>query len=170
MTASKVRLCLDAIASDSASICEFEVLDAQGRNLACASESSRGKTNAKGGKAIFLPSPQVGSLKAVLDDALTVYDVAFEQAFASRNGNLSYLHKVIDGRQGYFVGNSSDDAVDMHLKLRGKLKLEQWDPHTGEISACETEAISVQGVEVTRVRLKLAPVRSVFFVETRVRN
>jgi len=165
MTASKVRLCLDAIASDSASICEFEVLDAQGRNLACVCEASRCKTNAKGGKAIFLPSPQAGSLKAALDDALTVYDVAFEQDFASRNGNLSYIHKVIDGRQVYFVGNSSDDAVDMHLKLRGKLKLEQWDPHTGVISACETEAISVQGVEVTRVRLKLAPVRSLFFVE-----
>ena len=135
-----------------------------------STEASRGKTNAKGGKAIFLPSPQAGSLKAALDNTLTVYDVAFEQAFASRNGNLSYIHKVIDGRQVYFVGNSSDDAVDMHLKLRGKLKLEQWDPHTGEISACETESISVQGAEVTRVRLKLAPVRSVFFVETRVRD
>jgi len=165
VTASKVRLSLDAIASDSASICEFEVLDDQGCNLAFAGGVSRGKTNAKGGKAIFIPSPQAGTLKAALDEALAVYDVVFENEFASRNGNLSYIHKVIDGRQLYFVGNSSDDAVDMHLKLRGKLKLEQWDPHTGEISACETEALSVQGAEVTRVRLKLAPVHSLFFVE-----
>jgi hypothetical protein len=170
VTASKVRLCIDAIAADSASVFEVEVLDAQGRNLACAAGVQSVQTNAKGGKAYFIPSPQAGTLKAVLDDALGVYDVSFEQDVASRNGNLSYIHKVIDGRQVYFVGNSSDDAVDMHMRLRGKLKLEQWDPHTGEVGACETEAISDHGCEVTRVRLNLAPVRSVFFVETPARD
>ena len=170
VTASKVRLCLDAIASDSASIVEFEVLDAQGRNLACAGGSYSAQTNVKGGKAYFIPSPQAGTLKAVLDDALAVCDVAFEQDVVSRNGNLSYIHKVMDGRQVYFFANSSDDAVDMHSILRGKIKLEQWDPHTGEIGACETESISDHGREVTRVRLKLAPVRSVFFVESPARD
>jgi hypothetical protein len=76
VTATKVRLCIDAIASDSASICEFEILDAGGRNLACPDGAAlRGLANKNGGKIFFLPSPQAGTLKTALDEALSVYDV-----------------------------------------------------------------------------------------------
>ncbi len=162
--ASKVRLCIDAIASDSVSIAEFEVLDAAGRNLAHPNGSYRVQTNAKGGKAYFIPSPQAATLKAVLDDALTVYDVAFEQEVATPNGNLSYIHKVVDGREVYFVANSSDAAVDTFIRLRGKQDLACWDPHTGRISKCGTEVVSANGCDLTRVRLQLPPVRSVFLI------
>jgi len=164
VSASQVRLCIDAIASDSVSIFEFEVYDAGGRNLARACGASSIQANAKGGKAYFIPSPQAGALKAALDDALRVYDVAFERDVPVQSGNLSYIHKVIDGRQVYFFGNSSDAPVDVFVRLRGKLNPQLWDPHTGEIGACETETISDNGCDVTRVRLKLAPVRSVFIM------
>jgi hypothetical protein len=164
VTASKVRLCIDAIASDSVSIGEFEVLDAAGRNLASRSDLHVVHTNAQGGKAYFIPSPNAATLKAVLDDAMKVYDVAFQGDVRVRNGNLSYIHKVVEGRQVYFVGNSSDLAVDTFIRLRGRRKLESWDPHTGQRGECETETLSDNGCEVTRVRLRLAPVHSVFLV------
>jgi hypothetical protein len=164
VNASKVRLLIDAIASDSVSISEFTVLDSGGRSLVHAGDPYTSRTNAKGGKAYFIRSPQAAALKAVLDDALKVYDVAFEQDILVRNGNLSYIHKVVEGRDVYFVGNSSDDAVDTVIRLRGKQRLECWDPHTGRISACESETIAGSGGEVTRVRLQLAPVHSVFLI------
>lgn len=163
VTASKVRLCIDAISSDSVSIAEFEVYDAGNRNLAIP-DSYTAHANAKGGNAYFIPSPRAATLKAVLDDALKVYDVAFEQDVPTPNGNLSYIHKVVEGRDVYFVGNSSAAAVDTFIRLRGKHDLKLWDPHTGQISACEAETISDNGSEVTRVRLNLDPVRSVFLV------
>ena len=164
VNASKVRLCIDAVSSDSVSIAEFEVLDSGGHNLLHADGPYSTQANAKGGKAYFIRSPQAAVLKAVLDDALDVYDVAFEQDVAVHNGNLSYIHKVVEGRDVYFMGNSSGDAVDTFIRLRGKHRLECWDPHTGRISACESEAIPGTAGEVTRVRLTLAPVRSVFLV------
>jgi hypothetical protein len=164
VNASKARLCIDALSSDSASISEFEVLDSGGHNLVHADDSYSARVNAKGGKAYFIRSPQAATLKAVLDDALAVYDVAFEQNVPVHNGNLSYIHKVVEGRDFYFVGNSSDDVVDTFIELRGKHRLECWDPHTGQISACESEAIARNGCDVTRVRLSLAPVDSVFLV------
>lgn len=170
VTASKVRLCIDAIVSESVSISEFEVLDAGGRSLMHAGGLCSTQVNAKGGKAYFLRSPQAATLKTVLDDALNVYDVAFEQDVLVRNGNLSYIHKVVEGRNVYFVGNSSDDAVDTFIRLRGKQRLESWDPHTGQIRACEATTLVDRGGEVTRVRLQLAPVHSVFLVSPQTNN
>jgi hypothetical protein len=123
------------------------------------------RTNARGGKAYFLPVPSAAALKAALDDAIPVYDVTFEQDVATRNGNLSYIHKVVEGWNVYFIGNSSDAAVETSVRLRGTLKLESWDPHTGRFGPCETETVTVGGCECTRIRLKLAPVGSVFLVE-----
>ena len=140
------------------------VLDADGRNLAQPGGACSVQTNTRGGRAYFIASPQAAALKAVLDDALKVYDVAFEQDITTHNGNLSYIHKVVEGRQVYFVGNSSDNAVDTFIRLRGKLNLACWDPHTGRISTCPAETIRDHGCKVTRVRLQLAPVHSVFLV------
>ena len=164
-TSSKVRLYIDSIASDSVSIIEFEVYDEQGRNLALAGGSSHSvQANAKGGKAYFAPVPRAGVLKAMLDDALPVGDVTFEEDIEVSGGNLSYIHKVVNGRDVYFFGNSSEAAVDTHVRLRGKLALEQWDPHTGATRAAECSHATEAGEDVTRVRLALPAVRSVFLV------
>ncbi len=162
--ASKVRLCIDKVVSDSVSIQEFEVFDSAGSNLIRGGGVPVTKTNAKGGKACFLPSPQPAALKAALDEMLGVYDVTFEQDLNLPNGNLSYLHKVVAGRDVYFVGNSSDAPVNTHVRLRGKKALECWDPHTGKITPCEAEVLSGDGGAVTRVPLQLAPAHSVFWV------
>ena len=90
----------------------------------------------------------------------------FETGLRLSGGNLSYIHKVIDGADVYFFANSSDTAVDSQVRIRGKHKFELWDPHTGEIRAAEYSHGAINGRDVTRVRLALPPVKSVFLVAT----
>lgn len=119
-----------------------------------------------GGRAYFVPKPSAAAIQAALDDALEVYDVQFETGLQVSGGNLSYIHKVIDGADVYFFANSSDTAVDTQVRIRGKRKFEWWDPHTGEIRAAEYAHTATHGRDVTRVRLALPPVKSVFLVAT----
>jgi hypothetical protein len=48
--------------------------------------------------------------------------------------------------------------------LRGKLRLEYWDPHTGSIRAVEAAPANDNGEPVTRFKLKLLPIRSIFVI------
>ena len=122
--------------------------------------------NARGGKAYFAPQPTVGTLQAILDDALAVPDVAFDADLrvSSGNGFLSYLHKQKEGREIYYFANSSDTAVDTFVRLRGDLAPQLWNPHTGEKTPAEVTHLLEHGQAVTRLRLKLAPVTSLFVV------
>jgi hypothetical protein len=79
---------------------------------------------------------------------------------------LSYLHKVKDGRNIYFIANSTDQRVVTDVKLRGKLSLQTWNPHSGEVSRLETSELVENGQPFTRARLQLEPVKSVFWVES----
>jgi len=168
VTASRVRLMIDAIASDSVSIVEFEVYDGQGRNLAAKPGGFRVHAGARGGKAYFAAQPTAAVLKAMLDDALAVCDVEFEDAPALKKGSLSYIHKEVEGRDVYFIANSSDNDLVTHVRLRGKLKPQLWDPHTGRTAPAEYSYVTPGGQDVTRIRLRLEPVRSIFVVAPRV--
>ena len=122
--------------------------------------------NRAGGKAYFAPRPTVGTLQAILDDALPVPDVAFDPSLrvSSGNGSLSYLHKQKDNREIYYFANSSDDAVDTFVRLRGNLTPQLWNPHTGDKTPAEVTHLMDHGQAVTRLHLKLAPVTAVFVV------
>jgi hypothetical protein len=122
--------------------------------------------NRDGGTAYYAPHPTVGTLQAMLDDAQPVPDVAFDPNLrvSSGNGVLSCLHKQKDGRAIYFFANSSDDAVDTFVRLRGDLALQLWNPHTGEKASAEIARLMVGGQAVTRLHLRLAPVSTVFAV------
>ena len=122
-------------------------------------------SNARGGKAYFLPKPSAESLSRVLDDALAVWDVKFVGTPKPAGGNLSYLHKIREGRGLWFFANSSDTAVDVPVTLRGRHEVEAWDPHTGAITPAAVSHAVDSGQEVTRLRLLLPPVRSVFLLE-----
>ena len=137
--------------------------EAQGRNLTSLAVSTRPK-NAKGGRAWFIPSPSSAALKSVLDEALPDGDVMTEQNMTVKGGNLSYIHKVKEGRSLYFFANSSDQEVDIWVRLRGKLAPELWNPHDGKIGPSEYTHIPGKGGVITRVRVKLPPVHSVFLV------
>ena len=118
------------------------------------------RRNAEGGRAYFLPRPTAEALRGVLDEALPVGDVVFEKSPTVRDGNLTAIHKVVDGRDIYFFGNSSETPVDCPVRLRGKLDLEEWDPHTGQIHRIASQPAGAS----TRIRLVLPRVQSRFFV------
>ena len=122
------------------------------------------KTHSGGGKTWFLPKPTEAALRQALDDALPVGDVMIEGRPALSGGNFSYLHKRDGSRHIFFLANSSNTPIDTHVRLRGKHRLESWDPHTGKIQPAEQSAAMDYGQPVTRVRLVLPPVKSVFFV------
>ncbi|MGA1820577.1 MAG: transglutaminase domain-containing protein, partial [Thermoplasmatota archaeon] len=44
---------------------------------------------------------------------------------------------LLDGREVFFFGNSSETAVATHIRLRGRMQIECWDPHTGTIATPE---------------------------------
>jgi alpha-L-rhamnosidase len=145
------------------------------------------RSNAAGGKAYFLAKPAEDALRRAIDDALTVPDVAIEGRPQLSGGNLSYLHKRDGPRDVYFFANSSDTPIETHVRLRGRHRLEAWDPHTGKIAPAEQADARVgagssgglsqfsfdengtvpfgSSSEVTRVRLVLPPVRSLFLVD-----
>ena len=121
-------------------------------------------TNDKGGKAYFFPVPNSANMKTILDETGISWDVRFEKSFDATGGNLSYIHKRVNGQDIYFFANSSDNNVDVPVVLKGKLKLQLWNPQNGEISGCETKTEVKDGIDYTRIQLKLNPVESVFFV------
>jgi hypothetical protein len=167
VTGAKVRLCLDVITGDCVSISEFAVLDKNGQNLAVAAQTKPlMNKNRKGGLACFIPKPTIASLKAALDDVLKIGDVVLEGDLTVKGGNFSYIHKVMEGREVYFFGNSSGTEIATHVRLKGRHALEAWDPHTGQIMPVEMNHLTEAGESITRVRLHLAPVTSVFIVET----
>jgi hypothetical protein len=163
VTASRVRLVIEAVRSDTPSIAEFEVLDAGDVNLALLQPRSRRLTvhrNERGGAAWFVETPCAAALASVLAEALPAPDVTWLNPPIVKGGNLTCLHKEIDGREFYFFANSSDTAISTPVLLRGKQRLERWDPHTGGIT---TQLTEVEG-NSTRLLLELPSVTSVFVV------
>jgi alpha-L-fucosidase 2 len=77
-------------------------------------------------------------------------------------GMLSYLHKVKDGSHWYYFANSSNDKVEARVRLRGKMALQAWDPHSGTMSPLECGYLTENGQDVTRAHLVLEPAKSVF--------
>jgi hypothetical protein len=163
VSTTKVRLLMEAVASDSASIAEWTIRGADGRNL-LRREAAPCHRNPNGGRAWFLPSPQADALRAVLAEALPDGDLVFERDPAPTGGNLSYIHKVKEGKDIYFIGNSSDQPVDGWVRLAGGLVPELWNPHDGSIRPAEYQQVPANNGTATRVRLQLAPVQSVFIV------
>ncbi len=107
-------------------------------------------------------------LGAALEDALPTPDVQFATrgpTVDTRKGMLSYLHRIKDGRNIYFFANSTDVAVDTEVILRGDLKLQSWNPHTGATLAVERDPVQENNQPFTRVRLQLGPVKSVFLID-----
>ena len=163
VTASRVRLLIPEVRSDTPTIAEFAVFDAGGTNLA-ALPSRRGRVsvnrNTGGGTAWFVENPKAAALRQTIDQALPQPDVTWADPPAVRGGYLSYLHKEIEGRHFWFFANSSDTRVNTPVCLRGNHSLERWDPHTGRIEPCPATSSAVG----TTIQLQLDPVSSVFVV------
>jgi len=142
-------------------------------------------SNANGGAAYFVPAfkqdPQ--ALTDALTLALPVADVRFGPGApcfthlpqtgsgppqkGKHSGMLSYIHKVKAGRNIYYFANSTDDAVDMDVVLRGELALQCWNPHDGTMEDVDTRIITEEGIRCTQVHLKMDTLKTLFLVEKR---
>jgi hypothetical protein len=129
------------------------------------------KRNSAGGQAYFLPRPEPWVLGWALGRVLPLRDVNIQEPIPllkkgpDYDGALTYIHKVKDGRDIYFFANSTDRQVDSKVILRGRKDLRIWNPHTGDPAEAEYTHSEAQGQPVTTLRLALAPVTSVFYVQ-----
>lgn len=142
-----------------------------------------------GGRAFFIPVPGTKIWNEVLGKCLPVRDVAFaepewntgrlsvykpslkldsrewiEMQRPDYSGALTYTHKVKGGKDIYFISNSSEKHLKTEVTLRGKKRLERWDPLTGQCLELEASATSVNGLECTIFSLALPAARSIFIV------
>ncbi len=115
--------------------------------------------NDKGGKVYAIST--VAKLSAAMEDALDCYDVNIEKV-STLGGHLTYIHKVIEGRNVYFFANSSEKATKTTVTLRGEFDgLELWNPNTGK-----KEDLSVTVKDgTTTFELSMDKVTSLFIVE-----
>jgi len=118
-----------------------------------------GSATTPGGMSIFLNRPTAKALRSALDWMQRVYDVEFE-----KGKELRYIHKIKDGKHVYFLANLGKARVNTAVELRGTLQPELWNPHTGEISRPEYSHEKRGTVGVTKVKIDLAPTKSIFII------
>lgn len=138
----------------------FEKDDEAVRKLSAELFAGGNKTNEKGGKAYHIAS--VTQLSTVMKSCMDVYDVNIGNV-RTKNGHLTYIHKVIEDREVYFFANSSEQKSETTVTLRGEFaSLELWNPHTGERSSLKTTVKD----GTTTFTLSLEALKSVFVVES----
>ena len=161
VTSSRVRLSIGSVSSATPSICEFETRLDDGPNLN-HSDALVVHNGGNGSRTIYLNSPNASNLQQALDNAINVYDVEFEN-----NETLRYIHKVKGETDIYFFANVGEQEVNTSVRLQGKITPEAWDPHSGQCSVPEYTNSIEEGQSVTRVKLTLRPVHSLFLVGSR---
>ena len=104
----------------------------------------------------------------VIQDVKNLYDTSIDPLDEKNNttGMFSYIHKVMNGMQIYFFTNSTENAINTNVTVKGKWKLNRFDPYTGTISKWTSlEYIQDKsGNSFTKFPLILGRVSSVFAV------
>ena len=140
-----------------------------------------------GSKGVFVPEPNEKTLRKALDGLDLAWDVRITDsteiprvyrktfsygdkikndpdAYEGGNREFAYLHRSVGPAEVYFFTNASELNVSAKLQVRGKLKLETWDPHTGKIQPRTSTTATHGGQPMTRFDLSLAPLKSLFVV------
>jgi hypothetical protein len=133
------------------------------RSIFPNNESSQGiiYTSKKGGKALYISEPTAKNLRENLTEISSEFDVDYPV-----NENIRYIHKVIEGQEVFYFANIGSGSVDLPVTLRGNLKLQYWDPHTGNIRDLVTENNfnNKNRISQTNLTLNLKPYHSVFWI------
>jgi hypothetical protein len=133
-----------------------------------AASQAQLQSNKNGGKAIFIREPTAQIMSSWISELLPDADVRFAKSpsITSKLGEFSYLHKIHNDKDIYFFVNSSDDKIETDVLLRGRLRLESWNPHNGIISnTMKLSYVKIGEKDYTKCSLSLQPVNSVFWVE-----
>lgn len=128
-------------------------------------------SNSVGGKAFFIPNPTAATLREILDKSVIEPDVSFPADLRVGSGNgmgmLSYLHKIKDNKDLWFIANSTDSPVNAPIRLAGEHSLEIWDPYTGHSERIGFTYSEQNGIIFTGANVILPPVTALFLVSDR---
>lgn len=161
---SAIRLTIETGKREKVSISEINIFNQKGENIEIISSPYLLNHNEKGGEAYFIPVITGDILREVMNETLKVWDVRTPDYENLADGNFTYIHKRMDGKDIYYFANSSDDELEIPVKLKGKMKITKWDPHSGTIEKYPTSLIRNNDSDMTQLQFKLGPVESVFFV------
>ena len=129
-------------------------------------ESSQGiiYTSNKGGKALFISKPREKNLREYLTEISSDFDVDYPV-----NEDIRYIHKVIEGQDVFYFANTGSESVDLPVTLRGNMKLQSWDPHTGNITNIKSKNNIDSNTlkKSTGANLNLKPFQSCFWIGNR---
>lgn len=121
--------------------------------------ATRYNENKEGGQVHFVAQLTPESLQNALRSE-NPSDIVFDAPKP-----LRYIHKERDGKALFYLANLEPTAYRSDVILRGKMRLEAWNPHTGE-SAPVSVRYEKQGKEmVTRLTLDLPERHSLFLLE-----
>ncbi len=120
-------------------------------------------SNANNGVAIFMKS--LNNLGTALNEVNDVYDVSFNGIAGVSGGNFTYIHKVKEGTDIYFFANSSSSRINGTVDVRGTITPSAWDPMTGTLYVPSYEHINKNGIAVTRIKLDMEGVTSLFILD-----
>ncbi|MGF1636915.1 MAG: glycosyl hydrolase [Cyclobacteriaceae bacterium] len=124
-------------------------------------------TNNQSGMAIFISQVNYETLTKNLEIMAPLPDVFFPDLneLSSELGYFSYIHKVRDGKDIYYFGNSSDEVIATNVLIKGKLQLESWNPHDGKIIKLKNVSYQEKDGQIyTKCTLELSAVESIFWL------
>ncbi len=125
----------------------------------------KSNSNSNGGRVIFIEHPNGEIIRKVLADSELRFDVNY-----SCDENIRYIHKVMGNNEIFYFANLGNRDVNMSVSLRGKLILENFDPHSAEIKQLSTDFYNEEqpANSETHARLILKPYHSCFWVGVRI--
>ena len=82
------------------------------------------------------------------------------------SGMINHIHKRRGNIDIYYFSNTTQTPYNHHVLLRGAFDIEEWNPHSGAITARTSKLFRYRGELYTDLRLTLAPCSSLFFVGT----
>ncbi|NNF32620.1 MAG: hypothetical protein HKN68_00815 [Saprospiraceae bacterium] len=134
--------------------------------LSTMGDDTQQKKNENGGHAFFIPNPTPQEISNVIQ-GLVIPDVQFSPVpkLSTDLGKFSYIHKVKDGKDIFYFSNSSDEAIETEVILKGKLELRKANPHNGKISEINgVTYFSIDDQVYTKSKIRLLPVTATFWI------
>ena len=125
-------------------------------------------SNQNGGHSIFIPVADEKNLSKAIEKHV-VTDVKFlpEPRLVTDLGKFSYIHKIKDERHIFYFTNSSNETIETEVTIRGKMNLENWNPHDGTFSRIQNVShFEENGHLFTKGKLLLKPVSSTFWISS----
>ena len=113
---------------------------------------------------IYLPGMPRPEITGALNAAFPEFRAIGLHRTMPGDGMLNHIHKHHEDCDIYYFSNTTKEAYNHHVLLRGAFSVEEWDPYTGHIVSRNSKLLSYKGEIYTNLRLTLQACSSTFFV------